>query len=86
LDALVKQVPNLDGKMISLFLHSITTFAYIESVIVDIFINIYPVSKKFENDPDSKNSPQRIFDFIRKLFGATGTGFTPKYETDLSDD
>lgn len=72
LDAIVIHVPNLEKKLAALFMHSIKTYAYIENVLVDIFMNFYPSVSKLANDPETKNSPEACLGVIKGLFTALG--------------
>lgn len=50
LDVLVKELPNLDVKLIQFWMYTINTYAYFETIVAAIFIDIISSSLKFDHD------------------------------------
>lgn len=86
LDQLVQEVPNLVEKLIALFMFTITTYSYIESVVVDVFVKVVDSANNSSPNPVTYNSPAQIHQMIKNLMVIVRTGYASKYETDLRED
>ena len=78
----MREVPNLDIKLSSLFMHTATTYSYFESVVTAIFLNVIASSVNFS----AVNPPETIALMIRKLFIILRSGHLEKYVSDVSPD
>ncbi len=83
MDTLVKETPNLGTKLTSLFMYTITTYSYIESIVADIFINVFTSALNAAADA---NPLEKISLMIRNLSIIVRSGFAAKYVTNLNDD
>jgi hypothetical protein len=72
----------LDIKLSSLFMHTVTTYSYFESVVTAIFLNVIASSVNFS----AVNPPETIALMIRKLFIILRSGHIARYVSDLSPD